>query len=321
MLYKKLGMTGAAIGMLILILDSRSAAQAAADGVNTCIRTVIPSLFPFFLLSGYLTGGLRGGKIIARIYRSPESCGGLLLTGLLGGYPLGARLAAQQCRDGMLTKAQADRLLWFCSQAGPSFLFGIAGMQMGDIRYGWLLWIVQILSALSVAWALPWQAAPESKQQFTKSVSLTVAMQNAITAMASVCGWVIIFSVVIYFLKRWVLWILPEFMQILLSGLLELTSGCLVLGEIDNLTHRFLAAAVMLNFGGLCVMMQTFSVADGLNLRGYIYGKSLQTTFSIFYSLLFQGRIWALIPILCAFSFKNLPYIRKSSSIPAGFGV
>lgn len=318
---KKLGLTGAALGMLILILDSRAAARSAAEGVEVCIRTVIPALFPFFLLSGYLTGGLGGGGYIAKLFHSLENCGSILLAGLLGGYPVGARLAALQCRSGAISQEQGNRLLWFCSQAGPSFLFGIVAAQLNDSRLAWLLWAVQILSALSVAWLLPGLTSGERQNSPSRSAGLTEAMRGAIAAMASVCGWVIFFSVVIDFLKRWVLWLLPQAVQILLCGLLELTNGCLLLGQVADSQLRFLLAAVMLNFGGLCVMMQTFSVTEGLERKGYIMGKLLQTLFSVLYALILAGSLWALLPILCVFSLRNLSVFRKRGSIPVKIGV
>jgi hypothetical protein len=78
---KKYGFAAAVLGMTVLILDSRGAAQAAAEGVAVCIRTVIPSLFPFFLLSGYLTGAMGDGssmRFLSRIFRSSPNCGGIL---------------------------------------------------------------------------------------------------------------------------------------------------------------------------------------------------------------------------------------------------
>ena len=47
--------TVAAIVMLILILDGRCALYGAAEGLELCIRTVIPSLFPFFFFSTNVT--------------------------------------------------------------------------------------------------------------------------------------------------------------------------------------------------------------------------------------------------------------------------
>ena len=52
----------AVAGMLAMILDSRIALSAAAEGVQLCISTVIPSLFPFLFLSGIFGPFLSGGS-------------------------------------------------------------------------------------------------------------------------------------------------------------------------------------------------------------------------------------------------------------------
>lgn len=320
MIRKKLGLTCGALAFVILILDSRAAAQAAAEGVEVCIRTMIPCLFPLFLLSGYLTSSLNGGKTIAKLFHCPENCASVLLTGLLGGYPVGAKQSAAAYRAGMITRAQGDRLLWFCSQAGPSFLFGIAASQTGGVRVGWMLWCIQILSALSVAWMLPMEPGCSNTVKLTDKLKNNV-MASALNAMASVCGWVIVFSVVISFSKRWLLWALPEILQILICGILELTNGCLLLGEISDASLRLLFAAVMLNFGGVCVLMQTISLTEGLHIRGYLLGKLLQTAFAVLYTLLLLGHPSALILILCVVSVRILSISRKRGSIPVKNGV
>ena len=50
----------AGIGMLILILDSRTALEGASAGIQLCIQTLIPALYPFFVLSIVFTGALAG---------------------------------------------------------------------------------------------------------------------------------------------------------------------------------------------------------------------------------------------------------------------
>ena len=122
---------------------------------------------------------------------------------------------------------------------------------------------------------------------------------------------------------------MPDFMQkiisfcwkILLSGLLELTNGCLQLEAVENPDFRFLLAAVMLNCGGICVFLQTASVARGLNLKYYLLGKLLQTGFSVLYSLGFLGFWQALIPIFGVIYLFRRRIPVKRSSIPAEVGV
>lgn len=313
----KMGLTGAAVCMLILILDSRATAEAAAAGVDACIRTVIPALFPFFLLSGFLTGNMAGGLfsgIIAKLFHAPANYGGILLAGLLGGYPLGAKLASEACKNGYASRPQADRLLMFCSQAGPSFLFGIAAAQLDGAASGWMLWGIQLLSAWSVAWIFPVPRVSSPVQKSMRRVKWNDIMRSSLLAIGSVCGWVVAFSVVIHFLNRWVLWILPETLQVLICGMLELTNGCLMLSTVSDSQVRFLLAAVMLNFGGLCVVMQTASVAQGLDLRQYLLGKFTQTLFSVLFTLIFCGHFAFLIPLVIVYFIKFQRIFRNWGS-------
>ena len=44
--------------------------------------------------------------------------------------------------------------------------------------------------------------------------------------MATVCGWVELFRVLLAFLKRWIFWILPAAVHVAVTGILELSNGC-----------------------------------------------------------------------------------------------
>lgn len=317
----KLALSAAACALWVLILDSRTASRAAVSGIDVCIRTVIPSLFPFSLLSGYLTGNLQCGAWFASLFGCPKNCGSLLLTGFLGGYPMGASLTAQQFHSGNLSKEEADRLIMFCSQAGPSFLFGITAVQLESTHLGWFLWLIILLSSLSVAWLIPGNPHNFVKPNDPPKRTLTEAMTASIRAMSAVCGWVVIFNILMTFLRKCFLWILPLEIQVLFSGLLELTNGCLTLGSVENIRIRFLLAVIMLNFGSICVWMQTASVAQGLSLRRYFLGKLLQTGFAVLYTLILMGYLWFLPFAFLIFFGRKLIKTRNSSSIPLKLGV
>ncbi len=289
------------LGMLFLILDSRQASQAAQEAVTLCIRTVIPSLFPFFLLSACMVG-VGGGNIP--------------LTGFLGGYPVGA----QALGTSKIDRASANRMLTWSSQAGPSFIFGIAAAQFPNMGYGWYLWGIQILSALSVGWAFSGfhRVKSESPQA---SVTISVVMHTALRAMAMVCGWVVLFRVILGFLQRWIFFLLPGTVRILLSGLLELTNGCLMLQSVDNLHLRFILCLIFLNFGGICVVLQTVSVAGRLDIRYYLAGKVMQTGFALLFGSVFLGYFIMLIPLALIFGGIHLNKVRKNSSNPEPLGV
>lgn len=298
---KILPMALCCIAMLLLILDSRQAAESARESIVLCIRTVIPSLFPFFFLSACLSGS--GG-------------GNILFAGLLGGYPVGAQAVS---RSGLDTHV-ANRMLTWCSQAGPSFIFGIAGARFPGMRYGWYLWGIQLLSALSVGWLFSGFHGDKCAEKGS-SADISAAMGTALRAMASVCGWVVIFRVILGFLDRWFFFFLPEMLGILLSGLLELTNGCLMLDRIPNMELRFLFCLIFLNFGGFCVVLQTISLCGRLDIRYYLLGKLLQTGIALLFGCVILG-YWQAVPLLILiFSGKLLVKARKNSSNPALLGV
>lgn len=315
----------ASAGMLVLILDGKTALEGARQGVELCLRTVVPSLFPFFLLSILLTSSLLGMDIpllrpLGKLFGIPRGAESLLVSAFLGGYPVGAQSVAAAYRAGRLDKAEAERMLAFCNNAGPAFLFGMAATMFPRRWMAWALWGIHILSALAAAALLPGRA-PEARLEGGKSVSLSGAMTAALSVMAAVCGWVVLFRVILAFLNRWVLWLLPVTGQVVVSGLLELTNGCCALGNIPGTPLRFAICSGMLAFGGLCVTMQTISVTRGLSLGKYFFGKLLQTAVSLLLSAAVFVRIWpaalGIVGIFLVISQKT----RKRSSIPGAVGV
>lgn len=314
--------------MLLLILDSETALAGASQGLSVCIRTVIPSLFPFFLLSGILTGARMTvsspkGSLLSRVFHIPSGSGGLLIPAFLGGYPLGAQAVTQSHNRGLLSQPQARRLLGYCSNCGPAFLFGICGSLFTRRYLPWVLWLIHISSAAFVAGLLPQspdQRPPEIAGPPRESKGL---MEAALSAMGGVCGWVIVFRCLLALLERWFLWYLPPVIQVTVWGLAELANGCLALTQISSEPLRFVLASAFVSFGGLCVLLQTATVTKPLGLGLYIPGKLLQTALSLlfsaaFYPLLYPGSpafrgqfLLALIPLMCIFLKKTVAFFPK----------
>lgn len=306
----------AAIGMVVLILDAQTAIAGAKAGVQLCLGTVIPSLLPFFVLSMLLTSALLGRsskflRPLGRFCGMPKGAESLLVVGLLGGYPVGAQNVSSARAAGQISDRDAQHLIGFCNNAGPAFLFGMAAAQFPQWWMGWALWGIQILSSLLTARLLRRKSASQAILSPGTPLSLPQALERSLKVMASVCGWVVLFRIVIAFLERWFLWMLPSEVQVLVSGLLELSNGCLMLGKIENTGLRMVLCSLFLAFGGVCVTMQTVSVTAGMKRITYFAGKACQTLISVlltFFSqliLLPAGSRFTLAPafpvLLCLF--------------------
>lgn len=325
----------AAVCMLMLILDGKTALTGARDGVELCTKTLIPSLFPYLVLSGLLTGSLAGRPLpflrpIGRLTGIPAGAESLLAAGLLGGYPSGALNVSLLYRKGQLSKPDAQRLLPLCNNAGPAFLFGILSPMFSDQKVAWLLWVIHILSAVLVGMVTA-DRPSNAALGLSREITLTESLEHAVRVMGTICGWVVLFRIMIAFLERWFLWLFPTEVQAFLCGILELSNGCVRLETVSREGLRFIIAGTLLSLGGICVTMQTASAASGLSLRIYCPAKLLQSCFSFMMCVSIQGVFsdrWRCPPLFLAgictgslFLGLHLKRNKKISSIPAFVGV
>lgn len=275
-----LSIPAAVAATVALILDSQTAMQSAADAIALCIRTAIPSLFPFFVLSGFLVPHASKLRIpwLGKLLRVPEGWESVFLLGCISGYPVGAQCVAQGYRSGTLDEDHARRMVGFCTNCGPSFLFGIVAGAFSDLWAPLAILVIGVLSAAIVGAFWPAAAEKGSSKPTISEISLPQAVQQAIRSMASVCAWIILGKVILAFLTKWLLWRLPAEGALLANGVLELTNGCLALSACASESLRFVIACGIVSFGGLCVSMQAAAVCGsaGLDSGSYLPQKAAQ---------------------------------------------
>ena len=298
---KRRGIGGAILvgaGMILLILNAPTAMAGASDGVRLCIQTVIPSLFPFMVLSMVMTGALSQMatpwmRPIGVRLKLPPNAESIYLVGLLGGYPIGAQGIRHAYDRGQLSRESAQRMLSFCNNAGPAFVFGMGSHLLGSTWECFIVWLIHIISSMTVGIITP---APKQDTILVvsgESVSFPEAVRRGAEAMLSVCGWIVLFRTGLQLLGHLGLGILPRELAIAISGLLEMTNGCAELESISSIGVRFVLFSGILGFGGLCVGLQTKSVLLGsdLTVGSYIRGKALQGLLSIGSSLMVANRL------------------------------
>ncbi len=312
----------AAMGMLVLILDSRTALSGGAQGVDLCLRTVIPSLFPFLFLSGCFSAAFAGTKLtglhaLGELFFLPPGSEYLMIPAFLGGYPIGAQSVAQAYDAGYIQRAKAERLLAYCSNVGPAFLFGMTANQFGQKYFTWESWAIQIFSAWTAARLFGCREdSPGPARQ--SNGQPTFGIESTLWAMLKICGWILLFRIVASFLERWFLWAAAPWIRVSVIGLLELANGCCCLNQIVDEGLRFVICNALLAFGGLCVAYQTASVCGELNLRYYFAGKLLQGAVALVLAVGVYYRLWYLFPIWFAFSLLIPKALKKTVEIPHG---
>lgn len=319
-----LSLAAAGIGMLCLVLDSKYTSQSAASALMLCIRTVIPSLFPMLVLSGYMVGRLEDHPSltdwVGRFLHLARGSGGLFLIGILGGFPVGAVCIAQAVRKGVLSREDGERMLGFCNNCSPAFLFGIVGTLFSSPRTALWIFLIQLESAMLCAWMESFHGTGRVSCP-SNPVTLTEAVSRGCRSMVSVCGWVILAGVLKGFLERWFFPMLPEFLCLWISGLLELTGGIMSLSRVAEEGLRFLLSTVFVNFGGICVLLQIRSAAweAGLSCGICIRQKLLQSATAGLLGVLFlkMGPVVLLFPPVFGILRKKLWKFQDTGCIIA----
>ena len=310
---------------LALILWPKEAMAAMKDGLRLCGNVIIPSLFPFFVLSSLVVElGLSRylGKlfqpVMAPLFRVNGACASAVALGFVGGYPVGARTAIALYQSGQCSKTEAERLLAFCNNAGPAFILGVVGAGVfGSGTVGLLLYLAHIAASLCVGLLFRFYRPHEGPRRGSLTApqfqavrfpaAFTRSVTGALSSSLNICAFVLLFCVVIRMLSlAGVLEALAELLSFflgplgfsqswakrLLTGVLEISSGVSSLTD-GSLPGRLSMAAFMLGWAGLSVHCQVLAFLgdSGLSMGTYLSGKLL-------HGILSAALLRLLVPLL-----------------------
>lgn len=279
---------------LLLVADTRCAVSGASKALDECAQVLIPTLFPFMVISSFIADIGLPRAITAALepfmraaLRLPATAFTAIVFGLIGGYPVGARMTRELLERGNITADEARRMMLFCVGAGPCFVIGAVGSRiLGDYRAGLLLFASLLLSAAITAALSRFvpdtadssqsQHAPCSPRSLSQSLSLAVSQSSA--AILCVCAWVIFFGSMLSLAASH----LPQGRGITaLMCIIEVTNGCRAAAG----TLPLPVIAAILGFGGLCVHCQIFSIFPliGGNMPLYFCARIINAVFAAFF--------------------------------------
>ena len=291
----------------------------AALALQLWFEKMIPSLFPFMILSGLIIR-LDFGRLVSlpvypllgRLYKISRRMCSTLLMGFLFGFPLGAKTVAEAYSLGQLSKPQAGYLLSFCNNIGPVYLlsFALPLLGLSDRTNGTFSYILTALffgipllygltlrhtvyRHLSFSSDLQPLSAPKDKTSFISALDGSVT--SACAAITRLGGYMVFFIVCNLLFKQAAAiaktptaHTLLARLSVLFAPALEITSGL-------SLSKEALSPALFmtfLTFGGLSCFAQTYTCIreTDLSFGNYCFHKVLQSIIAFcLYTLLFSA--------------------------------
>lgn len=206
------------------------------NGIDMCTKTIIPSLFPFMVVSDFIilsgVGSAVGEKLSALtkvFFNLPGCTSCVVLMSLTGGFPVGARMTAKLAEEKYISQSQGRRMLLFCVNCGPAFSVSTVGTAMlSSKKAGIVIYVSLILSSLIVG-IISRFFEKDNCNTSIKTVSdinggvISDSVKDSTAAILSICAWVILFSCIGNCMS---MISIPEKIKAVLFSILEVTNGC-----------------------------------------------------------------------------------------------
>ena len=148
--------------IVMLAANPKAYSSTTLQGLNLFVVAVLPGLLPFMFLTKVLTSLGMVKKLSARcsrvtnvLFGTPGISGYVMLMSMLSGYPIGAKLIADLYSQNAISKANAKRMISFCTTSGPIFVIGSVGSIMfGSAKIGIVLYLAHIIGSIMCGIAL-----------------------------------------------------------------------------------------------------------------------------------------------------------------------
>lgn len=277
----------AAFGFLIflcafffLVYPGETAKNVSA-GLTLCLKTVIPSLFPFMVLSDIFTSSIFCeklsrllGKATKFLFNLSPFCSSAVLISAVGGYPLGAFTARRLFENGEISQDDFKRLLLFSVLPSPSFAVGAVGVSMlGSKEAGFLIYFSVLISSLLIGIfsrltvfsgtkVIHFQKLPYLKKGSLFLISSSI--KNSGSSMLFICFSILFFSAVLSVTDSF---FPSDSTKMFFASLLEVTCGCKrICGSLP-----LPAIAGVIGWGGLCTHFQIMNEVAASELSAAVF--------------------------------------------------
>lgn len=269
------------LSLIILLLLFPQVAHEGTDlGVSLFMEALFPYLLPYLILTNWLI----------RLTAQPNSGSSFSLflktycISAVGGFPTGAATIAHLTRRGELQKKQAAYLLGICHFPSPLFMFGFVGLDLfGSTTFSWqylvLLHILSLAFLVIVYLRFPVTGTTvyehvKDTQPFTNSIKDSIP--TILIVASTIIFFTTIYTVFLYSTEK-VFQSLPQFFELLIAGMLEMTNGLFLVHQHLNGSLLALITVLFLTTQSLSIHLQIFVIARGagIAIRPYIWTRLL----------------------------------------------
>lgn len=253
---------------------------------------LIPSLFPFFLISELLIHygfvellGEILKQVMNKFFHLPGEASFVVIGSLISGFPSSSKYINELLTSNHITTEEASYLLKFNHFSNPLFVIGTIGtLLLNNKNIGILILAVHIMSNFIIAFlfrpkinkyknetsSLRVGINKMHKKRISNNSSfsetLTKSIFKTVQTLILLLGIITTFIIINTIIKR--LFCLDAYSSSILSGILEMTGGIKNISSL-NIPLNIKASIItfFISFGGLSIHMQVMSILSNTKIQ------------------------------------------------------
>lgn len=282
-----------------LIIYRKIVFNTVSFSLNIWINSLLPSLFPFFVISDilinydivkYIPSFIK--NIVKKLFNISDNALIILLLSILSGFPSNARNIKNMYLKGKISKEESEHLLLFTHFSNPMFILGTISLILNNNSICKYIMLSHYLANFIIALLLR-KYNNKNKINNTNTLNdnnnfgriLINSIKKSLDSILMILGILIVFliisNIVINFFN------LNNTNKLLIKSILELTSGIKEL-SIYNLSNKYILMIIpcILSFGGLAVHMQVINelIETDISYKPFFIGRILQLIISLIIS-------------------------------------
>lgn len=276
---------------LLIFLYSKDVMDSINFSISIWKDNLLPSLFPFFLISDLLIAygfidliSYFLGKIMVTLFNLPKETSFVLFSSLFSGFPSGSKYTKDLLENKLINEKEANHLIMFTHFSNPLFIISTIGvLLLNNKKIGILILFCHIISNIIIGILFKNKEKKDYKKEEFKIVIskinnkrknnksfifiLTSSITKSFTILIQMLGIIMFFLMITTILKKIIK--LDNLTYSFLSGIIEMTQGIKNISNISTLNLKLKSSIIglLLSFSGISVHFQVKSIIEGTTIK------------------------------------------------------
>ena len=275
---------------LYIFIYSKIVKETIIFGINLWLYTLIPSIFPFLLISKLLVKynilnivNNTFGFYIEKIFNISKKSTFVVLLSIISGFPSGSIYIKDLLYKNQISIIEANKLITFTSFSSPIFVISVIGETLLNNRHlGITIYFIHLITGLLVGFLFKSDINRNNnnnlicnKEPFIKN--LLDSLNESFNILINMLGIILFFLIIISLANTF----LPNnIIMLLLKGLIEITTGVIYISKASiSIKLKASLIGAIISFNGLSIHYQVKNITNNTNIsyKNYLTARIIHS--------------------------------------------